>query len=206
MRSTASSASRASGTRPRFVCAMMPVALIDGHELVQRDAVELRDDLRNQRLVARRLRESARAVEHSLHRAFDRFASERRFVRVRPRAARAPGASPAGAGERLGDVLAEHRRMIVFSGTYPTMRSTGWPPLKRMRHGIPETWYCPARAGLSSVLSFTNFALPALRGGDFLDDRSEHFARAAPGRPKIHQHRLGALQHLALEVGLGNVG
>src|SRR5665213_2151475 len=35
------------------------------------------------------------------------------------------------------------------------MRSTAWPPLKRMRHGIPEMPYCPAIEGFSSVFIFT---------------------------------------------------
>ena len=40
----------------------------------------------------------------------------------------------------------------------------------------------------------------------FLNDRTEHLARTAPRGPKIHQHRLGTLQDLAVEVGLGNLG
>src|SRR5215469_145255 len=47
------------------------------------------------------------------------------------------------------------------------MRSTGFPPLKRIRNGIPETWYSPARFGLSSVFNFTNFALPACEEATF---------------------------------------
>src|SRR5579863_3634282 len=47
------------------------------------------------------------------------------------------------------------------------MRSTGCPSLNRIRHGIPETWYCPARLGFSSVLSFTNLALPVFAAATF---------------------------------------
>src|SRR5271165_791736 len=40
------------------------------------------------------------------------------------------------------------------------MRSTGAPPLNRMRHGMPDTSYCAARFGLSSVSSLTTLRRP----------------------------------------------
>src|ERR1700694_6175310 len=40
------------------------------------------------------------------------------------------------------------------------MRSTGAPPLKRIRHGMPETSYCAAMLGLSSVSSFMTLRRP----------------------------------------------
>src|SRR5215467_9813789 len=40
------------------------------------------------------------------------------------------------------------------------MRSTGAPPLNRIRHGIPDTSYCAARFGLSSVSSLTTLSRP----------------------------------------------
>src|SRR5450755_1413238 len=49
---------------------------------------------------------------------------------------------------------------IWRSGTYPTMRSTGSPPLKRMRLGMLDTSYLPAMLGDSSVLSLTTFKRP----------------------------------------------
>ncbi len=39
--------------------------------------------------------------------------------------------------------------------------------------------------------------------GQFLDDRSHHLARSAPGRPKINQCRLLALQNLLLKIFVG---
>ena len=60
-------------------------------------------------------------------------------------------------------------------------------------------------AGFSSVFSLTNFAFSAYAVGDFLDDRTEHAARAAPRRPEVDEHGLVALQNFGLEIGLGNV-
>src|SRR5271166_349522 len=40
------------------------------------------------------------------------------------------------------------------------MRSTGAPPLNRIRHGMPDTSYCAARFGLSSVSSLTTLRRP----------------------------------------------
>src|SRR5581483_7050126 len=42
--------------------------------------------------------------------------------------------------------------------------------------------------------------------GDLLDDRREHATRAAPRRPEVDQHGLGAAEHFGRKRALGDVG
>ena len=53
--------------------------------------------------------------------------------------------------------------------------------------------------GILVGVQFDELRLAGVRGGDLFDDRTEHFARPAPRRPKIHQHGLAAPEHLVLE-------
>ena len=41
--------------------------------------------------------------------------------------------------------------------------------------------------------------------GEFLDDRRDHAAGAAPGRPEVDQHRVVVLDHIQVERGVGRV-
>src|SRR5207344_2190333 len=47
--------------------------------------------------------------------------------------------------------------------------------------------------------------LAGMRGGDLVDDRSDHLAGPAPLGPEIDQHRRFGLQHLCLEVVIAHV-
>src|SRR5215207_5435703 len=48
--------------------------------------------------------------------------------------------------------------------------------------------------------------LLALLVGDLLEDRRELTARAAPGSPEVDQHGAVSLEHLLIEVGVGDGG
>ena len=51
------------------------------------------------------------------------------------------------------------------------------------------TRYRCARPGNASVFTLTTNHRPRPLTGDFHQFRGDHFARPAPGRPKLHQHR-----------------
>ena len=55
-------------------------------------------------------------------------------------------------------------------------------------------------------INFDDLYRIAFFGGDFIKDRAEHFAGAAPFCPEIHDDRDGGLENFCGESGLGNLG
>ena len=54
--------------------------------------------------------------------------------------------------------------------------------------------------GFSSRFIFGDRHLPLKLAGELLQNRPDHFARAAPLRPEIDQHRAGGLQHIGIKL------
>ena len=86
----------------------------------------------------------------------------------------------------------------------PTIRFTGSPSLNRIIVGIDTTWKSRAVAGLASTSSLATVSCAGLLGGDLLEHRGDHLARAAPGGPEIDQYRGAAGQHVLGERVVGD--
>ncbi len=54
-------------------------------------------------------------------------------------------------------------------------------------------------------IKFYELRFTGVGGGDLFDDRPEHFARPAPGCPKIDEHGLAVLKNFGLKIVLRNV-
>ncbi len=73
------------------------------------------------------------------------------------------------------------------SGIAPCNRCTSLPPLNNIIVGIAVILYCMESSGFVSVLTLITLTLPL--PGQFLKNRSHHFARPAPLSPEINKNR-----------------
>lgn len=60
-------------------------------------------------------------------------------------------------------------------------------------------------AGVLVDVDFDHLDFAVVAIGDVIHQWADHFARAAPFGPKIHQHRRGRFQNVSIEAGIGNV-
>ena len=110
------------------------------------------------------------------------------------------GALGPGAGSSAGSSSCTSR----FFGSAPMIWWATCPFLKSSSIGIDITLYCAAVCGLSSTFSFT-MRRSSRSPGKLLEMRSDDPARAAPGRPEVDEDRLVGLEHLGLEVVVGDL-
>jgi hypothetical protein len=52
-------------------------------------------------------------------------------------------------------------------------------------------------------IDFDHFDFAIVAGGDIVNQWANHFARAAPFRPKIYQNRRARFQYIRIEAGVG---
>ena len=69
--------------------------------------------------------------------------------------------------------------------------------------GYRQYWNSAEKKGYSGTAVFSRLEPLSVRYGLGIDEH-DHAAGAAPGGPEVEQHRLVAVQNLALKVGFGD--
>ena len=118
-----------------------------------------------------------------------------------PRAGRRPGR--AGAATRGRRRAASRGRPW---GGSPTIWPTGSPPLKTSSVGIERIPYLPGGHRVLVGVELHELHPAVVLVGELLDDRRDHAAGAAPGRPEVDQHRVVVLDHVRVERRVRRVG
>ena len=90
-------------------------------------------------------------------------------------------------------------------GAAPTWREASSPFLNSISVGIDMMPYFGGRLRVLVDVELHDLDLAVHRAGDLFQRGRDHAARAAPFGPEIHHDRLGALEHLGLEIRVGNL-
>src|SRR5580700_403695 len=106
--------------------------------------------------------------------------------------------------EGLGYVLAEHRRHDVL-GNVSDDAIDRLAILEENQAGYARDLILAGEAGVFVGIQLDELRFAFICRGNLFDDGRKHAARPAPRRPKIDEHRLGALEHLGFKVRLRDV-
>ena len=96
-----------------------------------------------------------------------------------------------------------HSTSLLF-GSAPILVAATWPFLNSIIVGMPRTPYLRRRLRVLVDIDLGDRHLAGHLGGEFVEERRDHLARAAPLGPEIDEDRLLGAEHHRIEAAVAD--